>query len=264
MKKYIYILFFSAAFISCSTDDDEQLITRADGEKFVYDECINIPHPEDTWVQPAFPGTKEWEELHARHADDIAGVYEELLPPADVIAKMSTEGIVHSYIDYTYASEALATAFNSYYPMVVNFLNSSFGQEMVKRSDSAFRLTNIYRDFNPLCDDEKAQVGNVHGILLRMMSAEEIHNQLSLKEKKEFIKIALDKLNLCNSVNKGWETFYAFTCGRIMKSAGYAPIIEAMNSNEVMQRFLEYWPYSDAASRGVEVILQLANEFIKE
>ena len=49
-----------------------------------------------------------------------------------------------------------------------------------------------------------------------------------------------------------------------MKSAGYAPIIEAMNSNEVMQRFLEYWPYSDAASRGVEVILQLANEFIKE
>lgn len=262
MKKYLLLFVISTVFVSCSNDNDEPLITRSDSDLFVYDECLNIPHPEDTWVQPAYPGTAEWEELHARHADDIAGVYEELLPPADVVAKMSTEGLVHSYIDYTYASEALATAFNSYYPMVVNFLNSPFGQEMVKRSDSAFRLTNIYRDFNPLCDDEKAQVGNVHGILLRMMSAEEIHNQLSLKEKKEFVKIALEKLDLCNSVNKGWETFYAFTCGRIMKSAGYAPLIEAMNSNEVMQRFLEYWPYSDAASRGVEDIIQLANDFI--
>lgn len=263
MKKYIFLFVISSVFMSCS-DSDEPLITRADGEKFAYDKCLNIPHPEDTWVQPAYPGTMEWEELHARHADDISGVYEELLPPADVVAKMSTEGLVHSYIDYTYASEALATAFNSYYPMVANYLNSPFGQEMIKRSDSAQRLTNIYRVFNPLCDDEKAQVDNVHAIILRMMAAEEIHNQLSLEGKKEFVKIAIDKLALCTTEGKCLDISIAFVCGRIMKNADYIPLLVAMNNNVGMQEFLDYWPYIGVGDRRIDVILELAKDFIKE
>lgn len=268
MKRVITLLFgvFSLLTISvllnaCSSDEDESLMTRSDGKKMAYDKCLNIPHPEDTWVFPAYPGTTEWIELHQRHSD-IMGVINELMPPGDVVKRMSTEGLIYSYIDYPYASENERLAFDTYLAMVVSFVNSPFGQEMIKRSDSALRLMNIYRDFNSLCDEEEAQVWNVHGILLRMMDVEEIHNQLSIERKKEFIRIALDKLALENS-DSAVAIHIAFTCGRIMRSASYTPLLEAINTNDAMRIFLEYWTVSSQGDRGIGTIISMASDFVK-
>lgn len=267
MKRVITLLFgvFSLLTISvllnaCSSDEDESLMTRSDGKKMAYDKCLNIPHPEDTWVFPAYPGTTEWIELHQRHSD-IMGVINELMPPGDVVKRMSTEGLIYSYIDYPYASENERLAFDTYLAMVVSFVNSPFGQEMIKRSDSALRLMNIYRDFNSLCDEEEAQVWNVHGILLRMMDVEEIHNQLSIEGKKEFLRIALEKLALENS-DSAVAIHIAFTSGRIMKSAGYTPLLEAINTNDAMRIFLESWSVSSQGDRGIGTIISMASDFV--
>jgi hypothetical protein len=256
------LLSISVLLNACSSDEDESLMTRTDGEKMAYDDCINIPHPEDTWVFPAYPGTTEWIELHQRHIDDgIMGIINELMPSDDVVKKMSTEGIIRSYIDYPYANENEALAYETYLSMVVSFAESPFGQEMIRRSDSALILTNIYRDFNPLCEDEDAQAWNVHSILLRMMDVEEIHNQLSIEGKKEYIRTALDKLALENS-DSAVAIHVAFTCGRIMKSAGYTPLLEAINTNDAMRLFLDYWTVSSQGDRGIETIISLAKDFI--
>lgn len=269
MKRVIRLLFgafclLTAAVLlnACSSDEDDSLMTRSDGEKMAYDECLNIPHPEDIWVFPAYPGTAEWIELHQRHADDIMGVINELMPPEDVVKRMSTEGLVYSYIDYPFASENEALAHEAYYAMVISFANSPFGQEMIRRGDSALRLTNIYKDFNSMCDDEDAQAWNVHSILLRMMDVEEIHNQLSIEEKKEFIRIALNKLALENS-DSAVAIHIAFTCGRIMKSAGYTPLLEAINTNDAMRIFLDYWTVSSQGDRGIDTIISMASDFVK-
>lgn len=268
MKRVIRLLFGAFCLLTtsvllnaCSSDEDDSLITRSDSEKMAYADCLNIPHPEDTWVFPAYPGTAEWIELHQRHADDIMGVINELMPPEDVVKRMSTEGLVYSYIDYPFASENEALAHEAYYAMVISFANSPFGQEMIRRGDSALRLTNIYKDFNSMCDDEDAQAWNVHSILLRMMDVEDIHNQLSIEGKKDFIRTALDKLALENS-DSAVAIHIAFTCGRIMKSAGYTPLLEAINTNDAMQIFLDYWTVSSQGDRGIDTIISMARDFV--
>lgn len=268
MKRVIRLLFGAFCLLTtsvllnaCSSDEDDSLITRSDSEKMAYDKCLNIPHPEDTWVFPAYPGTAEWIELHQRHADDIMGVINELMPPEDVVKRMSTEGLVYSYIDYPFASENEALAHGAYYAMVISFANSPFGQEMIRRGDSALRLTNIYKDFNSMCDDEDAQAWNVHSILLRMMDVEDIHNQLSIEGKKDFIRTALDKLALENS-DSAVAIHIAFTCGRIMKSAGYTPLLEAINTNDAMRIFLDYWTVSSQGDRGIDTIISMARDFV--
>ena len=88
---------------SCSNDEDELAITRSyDPEVMTSRACFNMERPKDAYLYPVVPGTSEWSALHEQGMD---AVLEALLVPRSTLRKMSTIGLLQTYLDYPFSGD---------------------------------------------------------------------------------------------------------------------------------------------------------------
>lgn len=268
MKSKLLLVMLALPMImtSCSNDEDGLTITRSyDPEVMTSRACFNMESPKDAYLYPVVPGTSEWSALHEQ---GLEAVYKALRVPHSTLRKMSTMGLVQTFLDYPYRPNTMLSNSMAFYPFFLNHFEidetcKSIYNELKRRSDVEVSLMTFYRAFvyNPMSHYADMAFENLN----LMASIDVFYKQLDKKGKKEFIKIALEKEEMFDEDYKYWGTPYVcFLIARLMYSENYTPFVETINKVEFGESFLNdmdmcFW--ADENNR--ELILDFGREFIK-
>lgn len=265
MRKLFPSLFILSLFFSCSSENDENLsvpLTRADYE--TYEECTNIPRPTDTYVFPVYPGSSEWEALHAKGLD---AVKKALVVPKDVLSKMSTSGLIQTYIDYPFS---IGAAYRVYSDFVEGKDGVDICQELMRRDDAASCLLEMYKVVNPIGCDNSAEVRNIYQLVMLMQSLPVFVEQMDIPQMKMVVSTALQKNELYEEANNAsLMATLSLLVGRVMLAANYEPMVSFFDESENIRNYLNadlsksgntVFPFKEEE---LEEIISLASEFIK-
>jgi hypothetical protein len=257
----LFAVYFTCLFLfSCGNNNEEEvgLIPYITITKTVDASCTGIPVPEDTYAYPVLPGTDEWEKLSQK---EMKEVFKACQVPENILRKQSTHAVIQTFFDYPfsmsdmYASSSTlldgferSTEYNPAYP------------ELLKRKDAGTCLLERYLLLNPVGCDGVTFVADLYEMLL---AQPEFYSQLTAKEKKELVKIALEKIKIRMDFDPLLAYHNVTTClliGRIMVSAEFAPFTKEVTNNKDLSQYIEsqYQAYSD-----YDNILSYANKFIK-
>ena len=260
----IIVMFLSIT--SCGNDEDNLASTRSyDPEVMTSRACFNMERPKDAYLYPVVPGTDEWSALHEQ---GLEAVYKALRVPHSTLRKMSTMGLIQTYLDYPYRPNTALSNSSAFFPYFLEHFEidetcKSIYNELKRRSDVEVSLMTFYRAFvyNPASYYADMAFQNLN----MMASIDVFYKQLDTKEKKEFIKIALEKEEIFDEDNKYWYTPYAcFLIARLMYSENFTPFVETIDKVEFCESFLNdmdmcFW--EDENNR--DLILDLGREFVK-
>lgn len=270
MKRVINLLFGALCLVTttamlnaCSSDDDNLPVPSTRAEYETYEECTNIPRPSDTYVFPVYPGSSEWEALHAKGLDAVKKALE---VPKDVLIKISTSGLIQTYIDYPFSIGAL-------YRVYSDFVEGEEGldicQELMQRDDVASCLLEMYKVVNPIgCD--RAEVRNIYQLVMCMQSLPVFVDQMDISQMKQVVSTALLKNELYEKANNSsLIPVLSLLVSRIMLKADYEPMVSFVNNSVNMRNYLNY----DLSRSGntafafdegeLEEVINLAYDFCK-
>lgn len=264
MKSKLLLVMLALPMImtSCSNDEDELAITRSyDPETMTSRACFNMERPNDAYLYPVVPGTDEWSALNDQGMD---AVLKALRVPHSTLRKMSTMGLIQTYLDYPFSGDLHFNNSSSQFPFFLQTLELDgtapkdiFG-ELKKRGDVETSIMTFYKSFiynpNSLYSDLTFEHLNL------LASIDIFYKQLNTSEKKEFVKIALEKAEMYAD-DSFWGTPYAcFLIARLMYSENYRPLVEAISKAKYGDSFLNDM---DMQFHEYNMILSLGKEFIK-
>ncbi len=272
MKRVIILLFgalclvtIAAMLNACSSDDDDNLpvpSTRAEYE--TYEECTNIPRPTDTYVFPVYPGSSEWEALHAKGLDAVKKALE---VPKDVLKNISTSGLIQTYIDYPFS---IGAAYRVYGDFVEGKDGVDICQELMLRDDVASCLLEMYKVVNPVGCDNSAEVRNIYQLVMLMQSLPVFVKQMNISQMKMVVSTALQKNELYEEANNAsLIATLSLLVGRVMLAANYEPMVSLFDKSENIRNYLN----ADFSRSGgtafvfdegeLEEVINLAYDFCK-
>jgi hypothetical protein len=265
MRKLFPSLLILSLFFSCSSENDESLsvpLTRADYK--TYEECTNIPRPTDTYVFPVYPGSQEWEALHAKGLDVTKKALE---VPKDILYSISTLGLIQTYIDYPFS---IGAAYQVYSDFVEGKDGLDICQELMRRDDVASCLLEMYKVVNPIGCDNSAEVRNIYQLVMLMQSLPVFVEQMDIPQMKMVVSTALQKNELYEEANNAsLIATLSLLVGRIMLAANYEPMTLLFENSENIRNYLN----ADLSRSGntafvfeegeLEEIISLASDFIK-
>ncbi len=264
MKRLLYFSILAVILIACNDAEPSfstisVASTRAEHGK--YEECTNLIPPSDAYVYPAYPGTDAWAEFHS-HYESMDEIIQALLPSREMAAQLSTESLIHAYIDFPFG-----VGFTQFQKDIIEYQFKEFSicEELKKRDNTPTALIGMYKRMELKgCEQGTA----VHTALLRIMAVPEIISKLDEQQAMEFVELVLNNLKVCKA---SYDTntylankiYAAFTLGRIMKISGFAPLIDTMNSDIMMATFINLWNNPmEIESESIENILTCAEQFI--
>ncbi len=262
---FVVILGMSLSITSCSNDEDNLALTRSyDPEVLTSRACFNMERPKDAYLYPVVPGTSEWSALHEQ---GLEAVYKALRVPHSTLRKMSTMGLIQTYLDYPYRPNTSLSNSLKFFPFFLEHLEidetcKSIYNELKRRSDVGVSLMTFYKSFvyNPASYYADMAFQNLN----LMASIDVFYKQLETVEKRELIKIALEKEKMFDEDDKYWGTPYAcFLIARLMSSENYTPFIETINKMEFGNSFLNDMDMCFWGEDNGELILSFGREFIE-
>lgn len=260
---FVVILGMSLSITSCSNDEDNLALTRSyDPEVMTSRACFNMERPKDAYLYPVVPGTNEWNALSEKGMD---AVLKALRIPHTTLRKMSTIGLIQTYLDYPFSGDLHFNNSSLMFPFYLKTLELDgtapkdiFG-ELKKREDVEACIMEFYKSFIYNPHSFYADLAFEH---LNMLASIDIfYKQLDTIEKKELVRIALEKEEMYGDDDKYWGTPYAcFLIARLMESENYVPFISAMRSADYGDSFLSDL---DLQFQQYDLVLSLAQDFIK-
>ncbi len=226
---YTCIAFFVVVIAGCKKDT----ISNED--------CWNYPEPADTYKYPILPGTPEWATLET--GDERL---EACQIPDNILATISTEGLVQSWLDMPLAIEIFFA--NSPQRAIEFFIENFSGlRELVGRADAWNKLLEKYKSMIPACittlasEVEQGKYTFLFSYLELPLAQDTILNKMNLNQKKELVSVALDKFYLRNRLPNhfgGLVTDFALLiCARVMRNCNYSPFLSKVNDN--LQWFID-------------------------
>ncbi|MBQ6037521.1 MAG: hypothetical protein IJL37_02485 [Bacteroidaceae bacterium] len=257
MKKIMSSIFMISALFACSSNDDD-LVTLTRATYDTYEECTNIPRPKDTYVYPVYPGSSTWQKLIEESNGDMRKIRSAMQVPEKTLKNMSTEGIIQTWLDYPFSMEL--SAFNAYIFLIErDFYELNFCKELLRRDDAGACIINMYSTLEFGC----LQANTIHTHLALLTAIPDIQNKLSISEKKNFVKIALNTYERSRNLTNFNGSASAFLCSNLMKGENYAPIVDVLDKNTALKEFVDFWPSGGATVEQIATIMELANNFIK-
>ncbi|MDR2969456.1 MAG: hypothetical protein LBV32_07625 [Tannerellaceae bacterium] len=256
--KLFAVSFICLFLFSCGNNSEEEVgpipyITRT-----VDASCTGIPVPEDTYAYPVLPGTDEWEKLSQKEMKEVLKACQ---VPEDILRKQSTHAVIQTLFDYPFS---VSDMYSSSSTLLDGFERSAEYNpaypELLKRKDAGTCLLERYLMLNPVgCDGATTLITDFYEMLL---AQPEFYSRLTAKEKKELVKIALEKIKIRMDFDPLLVYHNETTClliGRIMVSAEFASFTKEVANNKELAQYLEtQYPYGD-----YDNILSYANQFIK-
>jgi hypothetical protein len=201
----------------------------------------------DAYKFPLRPGMPEWKELKS-HAEML----EACQIPDQLLANMSTEGLVRTCLTYPMAYDFLA--FHSV-ARGINSVISRFNglQELLRRPDAAVALLSAYKKMDPATTPDCGRVDKrpcrfQFMYVEMLLSQEPILSSLTKDEKRSLLEVCRAKYAFKqNDANYGMIHFVAIghLMSNILLSAAYAPFQRKYKENADLRSFLDGAPHRD-------------------
>lgn len=244
MKKVLLLAAgaLSLSFCSCSDSNDDVIleqITRVSyNDNLTTSICFDLPAPADRYRYPVVPGCAEWYDLHNLGMDAVLNA---LLVPTDVVGKMSSEGLLQTYLDYPYIGDISVGSYTEYKTFLACLgceNESRLYRQMEKQANMADCLMTYYKAFN--CNTDCWSYSYVWRVLNYFCSLDQFNKKLSSKQKKELVRTAFEKMELFENT-AGWEcnTASLFLMARTMMNDGYSPFVKKVKSDKGLKAFVE-------------------------
>lgn len=198
-------------------------------------DCNVYPVPSDTYKYSILPGTPAWANL--KTGDERLQACQ---IPDSVLPRISTGGLVQSWLDMPLNNEILMT--NSLQKAIEYFIEKFSGlRELVGRKDAADKLLARYQSMNPACvstfktDIEQGSFTFSFSYIELPLAQDTILNQMTLKQKKILINEALKKYKYRTDHLEYYDVMTAnislFICARVMRNCQYQPFLSSMNDD---------------------------------
>lgn len=222
-------------------------------------ECVNLLEESDRYDYPILPGTQEWAAMPT-----VAERVEACQIPEAQLAKMSTEGLIGSWMTFPFALDILANS--TYQSGIAHWMNNFSGlQELAKRSDAGTELLGYYEKMSPACAASNASyypAGSFSFLFIELVLAQDVVlNKLTQQQKKALVAEALEKDE--QKKLEGDDSVTAlFVCARTMKNAGYVPFVNELSA-ENLAWFVEHGQLIVSGNDEKGILLKHARNFIK-
>lgn len=181
--KWGIILFVFISLSSCNKKDNLPTVV-----------CENIPKPSDTYIYPIRPGTSQWKNLTS--GDERLQACQ---IPDSVLATISTDGLIQSWLDFPLANEILSV--NSLQKGIEYFMVDFSGlKELCKRKDTGDKLFERYKKMDPLCinnftsDTAKGTYTFSFTYIEMLLGQDTILNKFAASQKKLLVAEAINTI----------------------------------------------------------------------
>lgn len=234
--------------------------------------ACTIEKPDDTYDYPIKGGTPEWAAFTThQQMEDACQI------PANTLAKMSTDGLIQTCIDYPLLGDLLLNVGVNITGALSNMMQNFSGLiELCKRSDAGFKMIGRYSRMYPSCIDsynsynEKAKFTSNFTAYEMIISYDSILSKMTRDDKKNLIKMALKKYESKRHQPQNYA-YYDFATSlyiptKIMIQENYQPFVRQVSANYSLQIYVNklLWPQTaEEADSMFNIIIQNATTFIK-
>lgn len=223
-------------FVSCRKDSTNACKTGT---------CI-IEKPADTYDYPVKGGTPEWAAFTThQQMEDACQI------PADTLAKMSTEGLIQSCIDYPLLGDLLLNVGVNITGTLNNMMQTFSGFiELRKRSDITTTMLERYKRMNPDCAtcNQPMFTSNFNAFEM-IIGNDSIQRKMTSDENKTLVKEAINKYEQKKNIGDYYYALYGlsaslYVCSKVMLKENYRPFVEYYNQSSDLQLFILklLWP----------------------
>ena len=195
----------------------------------------------DAYIFPLRPGMPEWKELKS-HAEMLAACQ----IPEELLAKMSTEGLVRTCLNYPMAYDAFA--YDSFQTGLKSVIASFNGlQELITRPNVGSVLLRAYKDMDPLnlpdCGYTARNVCRFQFMYIELLLAEDaVIAGMGANDRRALLEESYRKY-----VSKRSDSTYAlielgpsaFLMSTILLTDGFEPYRAMSEENEELRTFIE-------------------------
>lgn len=208
------------------------------------DRICQIEIPPDTYYYPMTPDNPDWNNLSPSQ------IWEMNQLPDSIIKEISTQGLLESCLTFPYYGDI---GLSDYHQNMFQYYNDNFNgiYELLNRRDASIVIFDRYKGMSPLCINNNYPVFLGRGesvgmafIAIEMILAQyDILNHFNSDQLKDVVDAALSTYySKCK--NKATYSIYntKFTlaiCGRILIIENYQPFVSELNSNPMLQLFLD-------------------------
>jgi hypothetical protein len=253
---------FICVFIAC----------RKDGTNVCETGTCTIEKPADIYDYPVKGGTPEWAAFTShQQMEDACQI------PADTLAKMSTDGLIQTCMDYPLLGDLLLNIGVNVPGALSNMMQTFSGLiELCKRSDAGIKMIARYSRMDHSCLDtynsysEKGKFSSNFTAYEMIISYDSIISKMTIDDKRNLIIIALKKYN-CKREQPQNYSYYDFSTSlyiptKIMIQENYQPFVQQVSSNYHLQIYVNklLWPLTaEEADSMFNIITQNATTYIK-
>ncbi|GHS88065.1 hypothetical protein FACS1894201_09490 [Bacteroidia bacterium] len=233
------------------------LLFRCTDKEPKSDGCL--PDVADKYIYPIVPGMTEWRSIN---------MYEYCQLPDSILHSISTTGLIRSFLDTPYSLHFQSVVSSSTAEVVVFdsiYSKHNSVQELLSRNDAANSLIAYYDAIcfdclNSLDVEVRWNFGAQMTALEFLFAKQEILNQCSSQEKKNIVKLLLDKYELYPK--EGSRRITAM--GLVMYKSDYLPIIQYYDrdENNIVPLLSGAW-FSAVFDRQSKDIVTFAKQFVK-
>lgn len=207
--------------------------------------CI-INKPYDTYTYSIKPGTPEWNAFttHQQMVDACQ-------IPSDTLAKMSTEGVMQSCLDFPLLGDLLLNVGVDVPGITQAYMITFSGLiELSKRTDAGSVMLNRYKIMDPACAKcMSVDFTSNFSAFEMIIGHDSIQNKMFSTEKKILVNEATDKYQQKKNLGFDYYAYYGlstslYVCAKVMIAENYEPFVQLYKQNYNLQLFVEklLWP----------------------
>ena len=190
-------------------------------------------NPDDVYSFPLVPGTPQWAELKSGDEQFVATQVPEM-----TAKKMSTDGLIETWLNYPLNGTALAHNSLSFW---YNGHKERFNalRELISRGDASCKCLSRFESIEP------NQANSLSGYvpLAVLVSDYELLDDLSKEQEKFLIRLARANYDVMIQDPKEIVRFNAnynlWICARAMAHLKYQPFIDATEQSDLLKAYLD-------------------------
>ncbi|MEO8962552.1 MAG: hypothetical protein ABI325_11765 [Ginsengibacter sp.] len=227
---------FICVFISC----------RKDAASLCENGSCAIVKPTDTYDYPVKGGTPEWAAFTThQQMEDACQV------PADTLAKMSTDGLIQTCMDYPLLGDLLLNVGVNITGALSNMMQTFSGLiELCERTDAGTAMLERYKIMNPDCAtcNQPIFTSNFNAFEM-VIGNDSIQKKMTSNENKTLVKEATNKYRQKKNIGNYYYALYGlstslYVCSKVMLNENYQPFVQLYKQDYNLQLFVAklLWP----------------------
>lgn len=217
---------------------------KKDITKFCETGTCTIEKPKDTYNYPIKPGMPIWATYTTSQQQ-----LEALQIPADTLAIITTDGLIQTCVDFPALGDLLLNIGVNVAGSINRKMETFSGMiELCKRPDAGIKMKERYKKMYPDCInklatyDEKAKFVAAFSAYEMMISYDSIIGKLTIAEKKDLVRMAINKYN-CKRNQRNNFAYYDFATSlyiptKIMMQENYIPFSGQVPNDGILRSYV--------------------------